>query len=137
MKFRYLALLSGALFLTSPFTVPAAADDTPLAQEMDELSGSLKGLRKAETYADKVKLVQQAQAALLKSFPYEPIVFKEIADPKEKAKAWADYKRLMGLTYAGLAELEHAYLEENDERASEVYRSLKGLKKEAHKKYTE
>ena len=137
MKQSCLSFACGLLVAGSLSLTPVLADDTPLAKEMDELSGSLKGLRKAKTVEDKVKLVQAAQEATLKSIAYKPVVFAEITDEKKKALAWADYKRLIGVTYTKLSELEQAYLEGNDERASELRRELKQVKKEAHKKYTE
>ncbi|HAE20630.1 MAG: hypothetical protein ACJ0HK_01770 [Akkermansiaceae bacterium] len=117
--------------------VPVHADDTPLAEEMDVLSGSLKKLRKAETAAEKVDLVHAAQKATIKSLQYSPMVFKDIKDEKEKAKATADYKRLIGLTYAKLCELEMAYLAGDEEKADEIKGELKDLKKDGHEKYTD
>jgi len=119
-------------------TPASADDDTPLAEQMDELSGSLKALRKAKTTEDKVKLVHEAQKATLAFLKYLPAIFKDISDDKEKALATADYKRLIGLTYASLCELEEAFLKGDEEKATEILKKdLKGLKKEAHKKYTE
>ena len=117
--------------------VPVHADDTPLAEEMDVLSGSLKRLRKAETAAEKVELVHAAQKATIKSLQYSPMVFKDIKDEKEKAKATAGYKRLIGLTYAKLCELEFAYLEGDEDKADEIKGELKDLKKDGHEKYTD
>ena len=117
--------------------VPVNADDTPLAEEMDVLSGSLKKLRKAETAAEKVDLVHAAQKSTIKSLQYSPMVFKDIKDEKEKAKATADYKRLIGLTYAKLCELEMAYLAGDEEKADEIKGELKDLKKDGHEKYTD
>ena len=117
--------------------VPVHADDTPLAEEMDVLSGSLKKLRKAETAAEKVDLVHAAQKSTIKSLQYSPMVFKDIKDEKEKAKATADYKRLIGLTYAKLCELEMAYLGGDEEKADEIKGELKDLKKDGHEKYTD
>ena len=117
--------------------VPVHADDTPLAEEMDVLSGSLKKLRKAETATEKVDLVHAAQKATIKSLQYSPMVFKDIKDEKEKAKATADYKRLIGLTYAKLCELEMAYLAGDEEKADEIKGELKDLKKDGHEKYTD
>lgn len=138
MKFN---LLIKTLAITSVLglgmIVPVHADDTPLAEEMDVLSGSLKKLRKAETAAEKVDLVHAAQKSTIKSLQYSPIVFKDIKDEKEKAKATADYKRLIGLTYAKLCELEMAYLAGDEEKADEIKGELKDLKKDGHEKYTD
>lgn len=138
MKFN---LLIKTLAITSVLglgmIVPVYADDTPLAEEMDVLSGSLKKLRKAETAAEKVDLVHAAQKSTIKSLQYSPMVFKDIKDEKEKAKATADYKRLIGLTYAKLCELEMAYLAGDEEKADEIKGELKDLKKDGHEKYTD
>ena len=56
--------------------VHADDDETPLAEEMDVLSGSLKRLRKAETAAEKVELVHAAQKSTLKSLQYSPMIFR-------------------------------------------------------------
>ena len=138
MKFN---LLIKTLAITSVLglgmIVPVHADDTPLAEEMDVLSGSLKKLRKAETAAEKVDLVHAAQKSTIKSLQYSPMVFKDIKDEKEKAKATADYKRLIGLTYAKLCELEMAYLAGDEEKADEIKGELKDLKKDGHEEYTD
>ncbi|MDB4750905.1 hypothetical protein OAF70_03030 [Akkermansiaceae bacterium] len=123
MKFNFsIKTLAITSILSFGLLAPVHADDdeTPLAEEMDVLSGSLKRLRKAETTAEKVELVHAAQKATIKSLQYSPMVFKDIKDEKEKAKATADYKRLIGLTYAKLCELELAYLAGDEDKADEI-----------------
>ena len=114
---------------------PVSADDTPLAEQMDVVSGSLKRLRRAETTEDKVALVQKAQVATLKGLEYLPASFKNIKDKEALAKATADYKRLTGLTYVGLCELEMAFLAGDEEKSDAALDKLKELKKEGHKTY--
>jgi hypothetical protein len=130
-----------ALFALVGFAgiAPVAADDdeTPLAAQMETVSGSLKKLRRAENFAEKAELIREAQAACIKSMQFLPAMFKDINDPKEKAKATADYKRLMGLVLSGLGELELAFLNEDEEKADEVVDKLKDLKKEGHNAYIE
>jgi predicted negative regulator of RcsB-dependent stress response len=58
-------------------------------------------------------------------------------DGKEKTKAIADYRRMMGLSYANLSELELAYLEEDEEKVDEAMKKVKAGKKEGHKKYSD
>jgi len=55
----------------------------------------------------------------------------------EKEVALADSRRLMGLTYAALCELEIAYLKKDDKLIAELAQSWKDLKKEGHKSYTD
>lgn len=139
MKINFsIKTLAFASVLGFGMLAPVHADeDTPLAEEMDTLSGSLKGLRKAETPEAKVALVQEAQKATLKSLTYLPMIFKDLKDEKEKAKSTADYKKLVGQTYVKLCELEMAFLAGEAEKADEILGQLKDLKKEGHDKYTE
>jgi len=139
MKFNFsIKTLAVAVVMGMGSMTPVVADDdTPLGKEMDELSGALKGLRKAESWAAKVALAQKGQVATLNSLKHLPVIFKDIKDEAEKKKATADYKRLIGLTYVGLCELEMAFLAEDEEKADEAIDKLKTLKKEGHRAYTE
>ncbi|MFT6177903.1 MAG: hypothetical protein ACJAQT_000303 [Akkermansiaceae bacterium] len=134
---KTLALVSAMGF---GMLAPVHADDddeTPLGKEMDTLSGSLKRLRRAETTEEKVVLVHAAQAATINALKYLPMIFKDIKDEKEKAKATADYKKMSGQVYVKLCELEMAYLEGDEDKADEIKGELKDLKKEGHEKYTD
>lgn len=133
-SFKTLAFAS-VMSLALPVTV--IADDTPLAEEMDTISSSLKRLRRAETTQEKVELVQGAQKAALKSLEYLPVIFKDIKDEAEKAKSTADYKMLVGKSYVKLCELEMAFLAGDEAKSDEIMGHLKDLKKEGHEKYTE
>ena len=138
MNFNFsIKILAVAFVMGAATMTPVFGDDTPLGKEMDELSGSLKGLRKAETWGDKVALAQKGQVATLNSLKHLPVIFKDIKDEAEKKKATADYKRLMGLTYVGLCELEMAFLAEDEDKADAAIDKLKELKKEGHRAYTE
>lgn len=133
-SFKSLALI---FVLGFGFIAPTTsnADDTPLAEQMDELSGSLKRLRRAESVEDKVALIHKAQAAVIKGLEYLPAGFEKIKDAKEKAKMTAGYKRLTGQTYVLLCELEEAVLAEDEKKYDEVYDKLKENKKEGHQAY--
>lgn len=134
MKNILFPAILGFAFVVTPLQ---ADEDTPLAEQMDIVSSSLKGLRKAETTADKVKLVQEAQAATIKALAYLPAIFVDIKDEKEKAKATADFKMLVGQSYAKFCELELAFLEEDEVKIEQVQNDLKALKKQGHDKYVE
>ena len=138
MKFNFsIKTLAIATVMGFGMLAPVHADDTPLAEEMDTLSGSLKKLRKAETTEDKVALVHAAQTAALNSLKYLPMIFKDIKDEKEKAKATADYKMMSGQVYVKLCALELAYLAGDEDKVDDIQGELKELKKEGHRKYTD
>ena len=87
MKFNFsIKTLAVAFVMGMATMTPVVGDDTPLGKEMDELSGSLKGLRKAETWADKVALAQKGQVATLNSLKHLPVIFKDIKDEAEKKR---------------------------------------------------
>lgn len=112
-------------------------DETPLGEQMSELNGALKGIRKAESWEEKAELAREAQKACLASFEYLPKIFDDIADEKEKAKATADYKRLLADSLSALYQLEAAFLAEDQDAVDEATSLIKGVKKEGHKKYEE
>lgn len=115
---------------------PAHADDeTPLSKEMDELSSTLKSLRKAEGWEAKAEIARKAQEYCLAGLKYLPRQFKEMPEGKEKAKATADYKRLTADAYSAICQLEIAFLNEDEDAVDEALSLIKEVKKSGHKKY--
>lgn len=114
-------------------------DQTPMGKEMQTVSDKLKELRKMDKtdYAGGAKKVQDAHAALLRSMAYIPTLVKDMPDGDKKTLAIADARRLSGLTYSILCELEIAYLKKDDKLIGELAKKWKKLKKEGHKKYTD
>ncbi len=102
---------------------------------MDELSGSLKRLRRAESVDEKVELIKKAQEAVIKGLQYLPAGFEKIEDAKKKAVMTAGYKKLTGQSYVLLCELEEAVLAEDEAKYDEVYLKIKEIKKEGHQAY--
>lgn len=127
-----LAAMSLCLGVLTPL---AAHDDTPLSEQMETVSDSLKQLRKAENFEAKAQLARDAQEAALKSLTFLPQSFEKETDKKKVAQMTADFKRLVGLTYSKLAELEIAFLAEDDAAADKVLDELKDIKKEGHSAY--
>jgi len=119
--------------------VAQAEDESPLGEQMDEMSGALKSLRRLkrdpERWAKSAAAIEKGAQACIKVMTMVP---KEIADlpaGPAKAKALADSRRLMGLTLAGFAELELAFLAEDEEKVETALDKLKELKGEGHEKY--
>ncbi len=143
MKTKKLRLFLGAIALGFLGTASAIAQDdsdtTPMGKEMKTVSDSLKSLRKLEKsdYAGGAKAVREAAEAMLRSMAYSPSMVKDMKDGDEKSIALADSRRLMGLTYAALCEMEIAYIKKDDKLIGELAAKWKDLKKEGHKKYTE
>jgi len=147
MKIRKVRLFLGAIALGFIGTASALADNqgegesekTPMQKEMKTVSDSLKSLRKIDKadYAAGAEAVRKAHEAILRSMAYSPSLVNDMPDGEEKVIALADSRRLMGLTYAVLCELEIAYVKKDDKLIADLGSKWKELKKEGHKKYTD
>ena len=117
----------------------AGDEDTPLTKAMEESSKALKLLRKMDRsdWAGGAKACRVAAEGCRKGMAYIPALIKDMRDGKEKTKAIADYKRLMGLSYAALCELELAYLDEDQTKVDAALKKVKAGKKDGHKKYSD
>jgi len=124
------------LLLFSLLVSPILAD-TPLNDAMSEMNSHLKSIRKAETFEAKAEAVRGAQSELLKCFELIPALTEKTEDPEAKAKEVAHYKKLIAQNYALLCEYELAFLEEDEEKAKELYTQLRAAKKEGHDAYIE
>ena len=133
--FKVLALGSFALVSS----LQAEEEDTKMAIEMQTVSKQLKSLRKIakDDFAAAAEAVHKAHVALLSAMQYTAAMVEEMPAGDEKAKALADSRRLLGLSYAALCELELAYLEKDPAKIEAAMTKVKGTKKEGHKKYTD
>ena len=115
-----------------------SADDTPLAEKMDEVSGSLKMLRRAgDDYAKALGLVQQAQKQLLETFAFVPAIIEKMPDGKEKQLAMANYKKTLAASYQTLCDLEIAYLSEDIDKIDDAMDLVKKSRKDGHEEFIE
>lgn len=114
-------------------------EDTPLTKTMTESSKALKELRKIDKddWAGGAEAARIAAEGIRKGMEYIPVLIKDMAEGMDKVKAIADYRRMMGLSYAYLCELELAYLEEDAEKVDAAMSKVKAGKKEGHKKYSD
>ena len=110
-----------------------------MEEAMDLMSGSLKGLRRLRRDPDRwtksAALVAEGSQSVIAAMKWIPKEIKELPAGPDKIKALADSRRLMGLTLAGFAELELAFLAEDEEKVEAVLDKLKEIKAESHEKY--
>lgn len=132
-----LVMASSLLVLPVVAQDEAEEQESPLYESMDEANKALKSLRKIEEgdWAAGASAARAAAAGILKGVIHIPVLVTEMPEGKEKEVALADYRRLMGLSYASLCELELAYLSEDQAVVDEVRAKVKEIKKEGHKKY--
>lgn len=140
---KLFALVAAAGLLGS---VPLQADHhekgkgpADLEEAMDEMSGALKSLRRLKRDPDKwnksAAAVAAGSKACIAAMSMVPEEVKKMPDGPAKMKALADVRRLMGLTLAGYAELELAFLAKDQEKADAIMDKLKDLKSTAHEAY--
>jgi len=117
----------------------AEESETPLGKEMGTIGGALKSLRKLaktdERWTASAERMREAQTACIKALAHLPAGIEEMPEGVEKAKAVADYKRLIGLSLALFAELEVAFMDEDEAKVGELLDKVKDIKKEGHQKY--
>lgn len=113
--------------------------ETEMGREMAAASKKLKSLRTLplDDFDAAAVAVRKAHEALLRSMAHTPALITEMPEGLEKQKALADSRRLLGLSYAALCELEIAYLDKDEVKVKAIMSQIKQLKKEGHKKYTD
>ena len=141
------ALALTALFITLPTTPVEAArqletvdDDSPLLQEMDVIEGQLKllrrNLKKPEENATSLKAIQEMQRAAVAckamSFP-----MAEAAEGEAKAEILKGYKLEMIGMIETILSMERALLNDDNDKARELYKTIKGFEDSGHEKFTD
>ena len=118
--------------------VPARAQDkeeTPLGKQMEAMDDAFKGFRRETDPVKGATEARAAQDAALKAAVEIPALIKEMPEGPEKAKALNGYRTMMGKLYVTLCEVEGAFLAGKVEDVAKIVESLKGMKKDGHKKF--
>ncbi|MFK7850863.1 MAG: cytochrome b562 [Akkermansiaceae bacterium] len=132
-KTSFISAFVASLFLI----VPSSADDTPLAEEMDAMNDAYKAMRRLDDLSKGPELARTAQDAMVKAIVELPSLVKEMPEGPEKAKAAAEYRKMMGELIATLATLELAFLDGDKDKVDEVIKAMRESKKEGHDKFME
>ena len=110
-----------------------------MAEAMDAMSGSLKLLRRLERDPDRwtksAAMVAKGSSVVIAAMRMIPQKIQDLPDGPAKLKAFADSRRLMGLTLAGYGRLKLAFLAESEEQVEDALDFLKEIKAESHEKY--
>ncbi len=134
MKNRLLLMGCAAALM---MTAPVSAQDTPLAEKMDEMDTAYKAFRREQDPAKGAALAREAQDAVLKALPEVPGLIASMPEGTEKAKAMAAYRKMMGMLFVTLCEVEEAFVNNEIDKVAELVQSLKDLKKEGHEQFME
>ena len=114
--------------------------DTELAKQMEAVDSGMKklrrSLRKAESNAESLKTIETVHKALVKSKDLVPAMAAKVPEA-ERAKWVEAYKKDMDKTIKTMDELRAAVKDGKNDKAQEIYQTLKKQEDDGHKKYTE
>ena len=119
------------------FVQPSMADDTPLAEQMDVMNDAYKAMRRETDPAKGAALARTAQDAMVKAIIETPEMVVGMPDGPEKAKASAEYRKMMGGLIATLADMELAFLNNDMAKVKEIVEAMREVKKKGHDKFME
>ena len=141
-------LLAGAMSL--PRVAAAAAQDeekskvvdldTELAKQMETIDDSMKKLRrtlrKPESNPDSLKLIEAMEKAAVKSKDMVPAKVAKMPEA-ERAKVVEAYKKDMEAFIKSVGEMKAAVKDNKNDKAQEIYKTMKTQEDKGHEKYTD
>lgn len=127
-------LLGCAACLVAPVH---AKEDTALAKHMEAFSDVYKAFRKEHDPAKGAALAREAQREILKALSETPELVANMPEGPAKAKAAAEYRKMMGKVFVSLCEVEEAYLAGRTDDVAKITAELKNMKKSGHDKFME
>jgi soluble cytochrome b562 len=114
--------------------------DTPLAKQMEIMEDGMKKLRrtlrKAESNTESVELIEKVEKAATASKNMVPARAEKLPEA-DRAKFVEAYKKDMEATIKTLGEMKAAVKEGKNDKAQELYKTLKTQEDKGHEKYTE
>jgi hypothetical protein len=117
------------------FVQPLMADETPLAKEMSAMNDALKAMRRETDPTKGATLARTAQDAMVKGIVELPKMVKAMPEGPEKAKASAEYRKMMGNLLATLADMELAFLDNDMAKVKKIVGEMREVKKQGHKQF--
>lgn len=136
MKSRMFLTGLAALVLLAPVAV-MAADDSPLAKEMEKLDDAFKAFRKESDAAKGAVQAREAQQAAVRGFMEIPTMISKMPDGPEKEKAAAQYRLLTATLLVKLCEVENKFLAGDVAGVEKLVADLKDLRKKGHNQFME
>jgi len=149
------ALLAGRpfpapLFAPSPAAAAPAADDkeekkvkdldTELAKQMETIDDSMKKLRrtlrKADSNKESLELIDKVEKASAKCKDLVPAKAAKVPEG-ERSKWVENYKKDMETFIKNVGDMKAAVQAGNNDKAQEIYKTLKTQEDKGHDKYTE
>jgi soluble cytochrome b562 len=114
--------------------------DTPLAKQMEIMEDGMKKLRrtlrKAESNKESLELIEKVEKAAKASKDLVPAKAERIP-AAERAKFVEGYKKDMEATIKTIGEMKAAVQEGKNDKAQELYKTIKTQEDKGHEKYTD
>ena len=129
--------ITAALAALAICAFPVYAEDPPLAEHMSEMNDAYKAMRRTRDPEQGASLAREAQQAMFKAIAEVPELVKEMPDGSEKAKASAEYRRMVAQLIVIIADVELAFLDGDLDRAGDLFKEMRGSKKDGHDKFME
>ena len=130
-----LPCLAAYLMMSPAFA--AETDKSPLGKQMEAMNSAFKAFRSETDPAKGAAKAREAQAAALQSALEVPAMLKSMPDGSDKAKALAEYHRMLGKLYVTLCEVEVAFLDGKVDEVAKIVGSIKEMKKAGHDRFIE
>lgn len=114
--------------------------DTELAKQMEVIDGGVKklrrSLRKPESNKESLETIEKVHAAAVKSKDMTPAMAAKLPEA-ERAKWVAAYKKDMEAFIKTVDEMRAAVKDGKNDKAQDLFKSLKTQEDKGHEKYTE
>ena len=114
--------------------------DTPLAKQMEIMEDGMKKLRrtlrKAESNKESLELIEKVEKAAKASKDLVPAKAERMP-ATERAKFVEGYKKDMEATIKTIGEMKAAVQEGKNDKAQELYKTIKTQEDKGHEKYTD
>lgn len=118
--------------------VPVGAEEhTEMENQMESLDEAFKGFRRETDPVKGAAQAREAQNASLKAAAEIPKLVKAMPEGPEKAKAAAEYRKMMGKLFVTLCEVEEAFLAGKTEEVANIVKSIRDMKEAGHEKFME
>lgn len=127
-------LLATACLIPTPVR---AAEDSPLAKQMESIDDAYKAFRRETDPAKGAAAAREAQDSVLKAIPLVPAMLEAMPAGEAKQKALASYRTQMGKLFVSLCEVESAFVAKDLAKVATLVDTLKGQKKEGHDEFIE
>lgn len=115
----------------------SAEEETPLGKQMEAFNDAYKAFRKETDPVKGAALAREAQQAVIKGLSELPAMLTKMPEGPDKAKAAAEYRKMMGQAFVALCEVEEAFLAGKTDEVAKIVDSLKAMKKTGHEKFME